>query len=105
MGCHYSRSQEIGDFVACPHFCFALAFGPCREELECLTGRSVDLINLRETNTVLQNEIITEGRLIYLSDESGKDAFEMNVMSAYQKLNEERAGILEEIESSGKVFK
>lgn len=83
----------------------SLAFNPCHEELECLTGRSVDLINLRETNTVFQNEIISEGRLIYLSDEAGMDAFEMKVMSAYQKLNEERAGILEEIESSGKVLK
>jgi uncharacterized protein len=53
----------------------------------------VDLINLRETNTVFQNEIITEGRLICMTDESATDAFEMNVMSAYQKLNEERAGI------------
>ncbi len=81
------------------------ACGPCREELECLTGRSVDLISLRETNTVFQNEIITDGWLIYLPDESGKDAFEMNAMTACQKLNEEHAGILEEIESSGKVLK
>lgn len=91
----YSESRREG----------SLAFSRCREELESLTGRSVDLINLREANTVFQNEIITEGRLIYVSDGPETDAFEMKVLSAYQKLNEERADILKEIESSGKVLR
>ena len=82
----------------------SLAFGACREALEALTGRSVDLINLRETNTVFQNEIITEGRLIASLDEPATDAFEMKVLSAHQKLNEERAGILEDIALTGRVL-
>ena len=81
-----------------------LAFSSCRDDLEARTGRSVDLINLREANTVFQNEIITEGRLIYLADEAKTDAFEMKVMSAYQKLNEERSGILKEIDATGRVL-
>jgi len=32
------------------------------------------------------------------------DCFEMTVMSFYQKLNEERAGILQEILQSGKIL-
>jgi len=83
----------------------SLAFGACRDALEARAGRSVDLINLREANTVFQNEIITEGRLIVSTDEAATDAFEMQVMSAYQKLNEERSGILEDIELSGRVLK
>ena len=83
----------------------ALALRACRDDLEALTGRSVDLINLREASTVFQNEIITEGTLIYLENEAKTDAFEMKVMSAYQKLNEERNGILEDIESTGRVLK
>jgi predicted nucleotidyltransferase len=83
----------------------SLAFSACRDELESLTKRSVDLINLRETNTVFQNEIITDGRLIYAADGSQIDAFEMYVLSAYQKLNEERADILKEIEISGRVLR
>jgi uncharacterized protein len=79
-------------------------FSDCHDELESLAERSVDLINLRETNTVFQNEIITEGRLIYATNEAKTDAFEMQVMSAYQKLNEERAGILKDIEISGRVL-
>jgi predicted nucleotidyltransferase len=83
----------------------SLAFSACRDELESLTKRSVDLINLREINTVFRNEIINEGRLIYVADEAQKDIFEMNVLSAYQKLNEERAEILKEIEASGRVLR
>jgi predicted nucleotidyltransferase len=81
-----------------------LAIGACRDGLEELSGRVVDLINLREANTVFQNEIMTEGRLIYVANENEIDAFEMKVMSAYQKLNEERAAILKDIEESGRVL-
>jgi predicted nucleotidyltransferase len=82
-----------------------LALGTCHDELEALMGRSVDLTNLREVNTVFQNEIINEGRLIYIADEAETDAFEMMVMSAYQRLNDERAAILADIEASGRVLK
>jgi predicted nucleotidyltransferase len=82
----------------------SLAFSGCRDDLEAHTGRSVDIINLREANTVFQNEIIAEGRLIYRADEAKTDAFEMKVLSNYQKLNEERGGILKEIETTGRII-
>jgi uncharacterized protein len=82
-----------------------LAFSVCRDELEAIARRSVDLINLREVNTVFQNEVITEGRLLHLANPSETDAFEMKVLSNYQKLNEERAAILEDIEASGRILK
>jgi uncharacterized protein len=81
-----------------------LAFSTCRDELESFIGLSADLINLRETNTVFQNEIITEGRLVYCSNPVAIDTFEMQVLSAYQKLNEERAAILDEILISGRIL-
>lgn len=83
----------------------SLSFGKCREALEAFAGLSVDLINLREVNTVFQNEIISEGTLLASPDEPATEAFEMQVMSAYQKLNEERSGILEDIALTGRVLK
>jgi len=80
------------------------AIGACRDDLEEHMGRAVDLINLREANTVFQNEIMNEGRLIYVANENEIDAFEMKVMSAHQKLNEERAAILKDIEDTGRVL-
>ncbi len=80
-----------------------LALSKCRSSLEDVLEKTVDLVNIGTVNTVLQNEIIQEGRLIYCRDENIVDVFEMQVLSSYQKLNEERAGILEEIFESGRI--
>lgn len=82
-----------------------LAMGECRDALENILKRTVDLINLRTANTVFQNEIIQQGRIIYQQNERAIDEFEMQIMSSYQKLNEERAGILEDILETGRILK
>jgi predicted nucleotidyltransferase len=81
------------------------AMSDCRDALENILKRAVDLINLRTANTVFQNEIIQNGRIIYQQNERPVDEFEMQVMSFYQKLNEERAGILEDILETGRILK
>jgi len=87
------RAKAAGDLALCE----------LRFEFESLLGREVDLINLRRVNTVFQHEIIQEGRTIYRRDEYEVESFEMVVMSLYQKLNEERAEILREIFTSGRI--
>lgn len=63
-------------------------------ELADQFGRSVDLVNLRETNTVFQKEIIMSDQRIHCADQFAADEFEMMVVSKYQKLNEERRDII-----------
>ena len=82
----------------------SLAFSDCSSAIEDLVNRSVDLVNLRETNTVFQNEIIHTGERIGTFDNYETEVFEMLSLSFYQKLNEERREILEEIAKSGRVF-
>lgn len=82
-----------------------LVMSDCRDALENILKRTVDLVNLRMANTVFQNEIIQHGRIIYQQNEYAVDEFEMQVMSSYQKLNEERAGILEDILETGRILK
>jgi predicted nucleotidyltransferase len=82
-----------------------LAMSDCRDALETVLKRTVDLINLRMVNTVFQNEIIQHGRIIYQQNEYAVDEFEMLVLSFYQKLNEERAGILQDILESGRILR
>jgi predicted nucleotidyltransferase len=82
-----------------------LAMSDCRHALEKILKSTVDLINLRTVNTVFQNEIIHQGRIIYQQNEYVVDEFEMQVISSYQKLNEERAGILEDILESGRILR
>jgi uncharacterized protein len=82
-----------------------LAMSDCRDSLENVLKRTVDLVNMRTVNTVFQNEIIQQSRIIYQQNERAVDEFEMQVMSSYQKLNEERVGILEDILETGRILK
>lgn len=72
-------------------------------ELEHLLCRDVDLINLRSVSTVLQKEIIAADRRVYVGDEKAAAEFEMLTLSLYQKLNEERAEIIESAIAGGRL--
>ncbi len=67
-------------------------------------GRDVDLVNIRMANVVFQHEVIKDARRILCRDAYAADLFEIRTMSLYQKLNEERAGILDEIAATGRVL-
>ena len=56
-------------------------------------SHDVDLVDLLTASTVLQNQVIRHGELLFGSDNE-QAKFEMQVMSMYQHLNEERAEIL-----------
>lgn len=56
-------------------------------------GQEVDLVDLLSASTVLQNQVVMRGTLIYGS-RSEQASFEMQVMSMYQHLNEERSEIV-----------
>lgn len=72
----------------------ALSMSELRFSLERLLHRDVDLVNLRLASTVFQKEVIIAERRVYCADAYAAAEFEMLVFSFYQKLNEERAGIL-----------
>jgi uncharacterized protein len=75
----------------------------CRSSLEDSLSRTVDLIDLREVSTVFQNEIVSTGRRIFALDGPAFE-FEYITLSDYQKLNEERSGILSDIKNTGRVL-
>ncbi len=81
-----------------------LALGPCARELCPLLGKEVDLINLRLVDTVFQNEIIRTGRVVFERNDGERESFELLTIAKYQKLSEERSGIIEEILRSGRVY-
>jgi len=81
-----------------------LAMSRCRADLEDVLHKRIDLLNLRRVATVLQKEIIAEGRLIHCADRYAVEEFEMLVLSFYQKLNEERAEVLAEGLRSGRFY-
>ncbi len=108
-GTEYENAESDVDLaVLLPHArakaAGALILSPCAQALAELLGRPVDLINLREADTVFQTRIIETGRLLFGEGKTETAEFEMLTLSFYQKLNEERAGILEDILRTGRVF-
>jgi predicted nucleotidyltransferase len=81
-----------------------LLLSPCAVDLADQLNRDVDLLNLRLLSTVFQNQVIASGKLLHAHDESAADEFEMLALSLYQKLNEERAGILEDFRRTKRAY-
>lgn len=82
----------------------SLALNDLHLALQTVLNREVDLVNLRQVPTVLQKEVVVAGRRIYCVPGTVVDEFELLVFALYQKLNEERAGILAEGLSSGRFY-
>lgn len=78
-----------------------LALGPAHVALEEALGRDVDLLNARLVSTVMQKELLT-GDLLYCGDRYAVDVFEMETLSDYQRLNEERREILAAFMATGR---
>lgn len=83
----------------------SLAMSELRFSLEDLLKNTVDLVNLRLVSTILRKEVVATGRRIHTGDEYAADEFEMLTISFYQKLNEERAEILDEFWKTGKAYR
>ena len=82
-----------------------LSLSPCQFALADRLERDIDLVNIRQVSTVFQNEIIHSARLINAPDPESIREFEMIVLSAYQKLNEERKEILEEFFKTKRAYR
>ena len=74
------------------------------QEIAASISRDIDLIDLRDTPLDFKFEIISTGTLIFCKNSEQTLQYEALVMSMYQRFSEERKGILEEIERSGKIF-
>ena len=78
--------------------------GETGARLEGILGRPVDLVDLRRADTVFRHQVVSTGRLLLARDRRATGEFEMLTLSFYQKLNEERREILEEIRRTGRVL-
>lgn len=74
------------------------------QELAAELNVDVDLVNIREVNTVFQAQIFSGGRVIYAKDDTLRANVQMTVMSMYARLNEDRQVILDKIRERGSVY-
>ncbi|MDX8411654.1 MAG: MarR family EPS-associated transcriptional regulator [Mariprofundaceae bacterium] len=74
------------------------------QDIAAMVGREVDLIDLRRASAVMRVQIIQGGKRLYCLDPLACADFEDFVFSDFARLNEERAGILEDIKRRGTVY-
>jgi hypothetical protein len=73
-------------------------------EMAKIANRDVDVIDLRNATTVLQFQVINEGKRLWVGNAVLADQFETFVCSSYQRLNEERKDQIADIKKRGSVF-
>ena len=74
------------------------------QELASRAARDVDLVDLREASTVMRMQVISTGERLFCANEQRCEVFEDFVFSAYARLNEERAAILQDIRGRGSIY-
>jgi predicted nucleotidyltransferase len=75
-----------------------------QETLAVELRRDVDLVDLRAATTVMQVQVVSRGSVLAEWDRTAREQFEMQVYSAYALLNEERAGILDDVRARGRIY-
>lgn len=89
-----NKNSDIDIAILCSKKIDPITRWDVQEYLASQFNKDVDLIDLLNTSTVMQHQIIYSGFCIY-DPFSKQQTFEMQVMSMYQHLNFERADILE----------
>ena len=74
------------------------------QRIASLAGRDVDLVDLTSASTVLRMQIVSQGERLYCADIDRVEQFENIIFSSYAKLNEERRGILVDVQQRGNVY-
>jgi len=74
-----------------------------QEDLAAVLGRDVDLIDLRSASTVMRAQVLRQGEVVVAWDLAALRQFEMDACATYALLNEERAAIVTDIQSRGRV--
>ena len=73
-------------------------------ELAEAAGRGVDLVDLKQIDTVFTMQIFSQGIPIYIKDENEFTRQKMRAYSMYATLSEQRASVIESIKERGSVF-
>lgn len=73
-------------------------------ELANISGYEVDLIDIRQIDTIFTMQIFSEGKVIFMGDNNEYTRQQMRAYSMYVTLNEQRKPIIDSIKVRGSVF-
>ena len=88
--------------VLVPGYADALQLWELASQLSDKVGCGVDLLDFRAASTVMQHQVLTQGRKIW-SVEPATGVWEAAILSEYTALNEARAPLLADIATSGRI--
>lgn len=66
--------------------------------------RNVEIVDLKQIDTVFASQIVGNREELYCEDEIVKGNYNIRVFKNYAKLNEERKVILDAIERDGRIY-
>jgi uncharacterized protein len=72
--------------------------------LAALLGRDVDLVDMASASTIMQFQILAEGRLIDAPQPEAAALFELRILREYQDLKLRRAALEADIVERGRVY-
>ena len=99
-----SSDIDLAFFTAMTEEIPSLKLYKVQKELEIFFRKDVDLVYLNKASIVFQFQVVTTGVPLYVKNASQLLRQEALILSMYQRLNEERKGILDEIASTGKIY-
>lgn len=74
------------------------------QQIAGLLGRDVHLLDLNQVSTVMQAQVVANGKVILDREPGRRKEFFILALKKYARLNEERAAILAKIKERGSVL-
>lgn len=75
-----------------------------KTDLASTFKRDIDLVDMVRADSVTAAQVILTGELLFVGDAKACGIFETSALAKFLQLNEERRGILEDIEKRGSVY-
>ena len=98
-----NADSDLDLAVLLPGYAAPLRLWELSSQLSEVVGCPVDLLDLRAATTVMQYQVLMQGRKLW-SLEPAAGLFEAFVLSEYTQLGEARAGLLADIAKNGRVY-
>jgi predicted nucleotidyltransferase len=98
-----NAGSDLDLAVLLPGYAAPLTLWELASQLSEAVGCPVDLLDLRAASTVMQYQVLMQGRKLW-SVEPAAGLFETFVLSEHTQLDEARAGLLADIAKNGRVY-
>lgn len=97
-------SSDLDIAILMPHPINNLQRWQLAQHLASMLHKEVDLVDLQCASTVMQFQIVRNGKRLFSADFAFCEHFEDKVFQLYLTLNDDRKPILDEVKKTGKIY-